>query len=114
MSPEELIQQAYEAFNSRNIDGALALMNEDVEWPNGMEGGMVYGPEEIRRYWSRQWGLIDPRVEPIHITQEADDRYRVEVHQLVKDLKGTVIADRTVCHIYRLKNGRIASMEIKE
>jgi len=34
-----LIEQAYSAFNKRDIDGALALMTQDVSWPKASEGG---------------------------------------------------------------------------
>jgi hypothetical protein len=47
-----VIEQAYSAFNRRDIDGALALMTEDVSWPKASEGGRVVGKEEIRSYWS--------------------------------------------------------------
>ena len=43
-----LIERAYSAFNKRDIDGALALMTEDVRWPKASEGGRVVGKEEIR------------------------------------------------------------------
>jgi len=36
-----LIEQAYSAFNKRDIDGAIALMTEDVSWPKASEGGRV-------------------------------------------------------------------------
>jgi ketosteroid isomerase-like protein len=39
LSAQELLGRAYEAFNARDIDGVLATMRADVEWPNGMEGG---------------------------------------------------------------------------
>lgn len=32
-----VIGQAYSAFNKRDIDGALALMTEDVSWPKASE-----------------------------------------------------------------------------
>jgi ketosteroid isomerase-like protein len=51
-----IIEQAYSAFNKRDIDGALALMTQDVSWPKASEGGKVVGKEEIRAYWTRQWG----------------------------------------------------------
>ena len=51
-----LIEQAYSAFNNRDIDAALALMTQDVTWPKASEGGRVVGREEIRAYWTRQWG----------------------------------------------------------
>lgn len=41
--PEALIQQAYSAFNRRDIDGALALMTEDVSWPKASESRKVVG-----------------------------------------------------------------------
>jgi hypothetical protein len=41
-----LIEQAYSAFNKRDIDGALVLMTEDVSWPKASEGGRVVGKEE--------------------------------------------------------------------
>ena len=65
-----LIEQAYSAFNKRDIDGALALMTQDVSWPKASEGGKVVGKEEVRAYWTRQWGEFDPHVEPLAITEE--------------------------------------------
>jgi hypothetical protein len=53
-----LIEQACSAFNMRDIDGALALMMEDVSWPKASEGGKVVGKEEIRAYRTRQWGEV--------------------------------------------------------
>ena len=76
-----LIEQAYSAFNKRDIDGALALMTEDVSWPKASEGGRVVGKEEIRAYWTRQWGEFDGHVEPLAITEEDGGRVRVRVHQ---------------------------------
>ena len=68
------IEQAYSAFNKRDIDGALALMTQDVIWPKASEGGKVVGKEEIRAYWTRQWGEFDPHVEPLAMTEEGRGR----------------------------------------
>jgi SnoaL-like protein len=113
-NPEQLLRQAYAAFNARQIDAALALMSSEVVWPNGMEGGVVHGHTGIREYWTRQWGVINPIVEPLSIRKDPDGRFDVEVQQLVKDLNGQVLADRIVHHVYRLRGGLIASMEICE
>jgi len=83
-----IMEKAYSAFNKRDIDGALALMTEDVSWPKASEGGRVVGKEGSRAYWSRQWGEFDPHVEPLAITEEDEGRIRVRVHQLVKSLEG--------------------------
>ena len=34
---QTLIAKVYSAFNQRDIDGALALMSEDVSWPKASE-----------------------------------------------------------------------------
>ena len=106
------IEQAYSAFNKRNIDGALALMTEDVSWPKASEGGRVVGREGIRAYWTRQWGEFDGHVEPLAITEEDGGRIRVRVHQLVRDLQGNVISDSEVLHIFTMHNGLIAAMDL--
>ena len=46
----------YERFNARDVDAVLAYLTSDVEWPNGWEGGYVHGHDEVRDYWTRQWG----------------------------------------------------------
>jgi len=107
-----VIEQAYSAFNRRDIDGALALMTEDVSWPKASEGGEVVGKEEIRAYWTRQWGEFDPHVEPLAITEEDGRKVRVRVHQLVKSLQGEVLSDSEVLHVFTIKSGLIAAMNL--
>jgi hypothetical protein len=106
-----LIEQAYSAFNKWDIDGALALMTQDVSWPKASEGGRVVGKEEIRAYWTRQWGEFDPHVEPLAITEGDGDKVRVRVHQLVKSLQGDVLSDSEVLHVFTVNAGLIAAMD---
>ncbi|HKV82785.1 MAG TPA: nuclear transport factor 2 family protein [Candidatus Sulfotelmatobacter sp.] len=110
----KLLQKAYAAFNARDIDGALATMNPDVVWPNGMEGGTVHGHEGVRAYWTRQWGMIDPHVDPVNFTEDEHGRIVVDVHQVVRDLTGKQLLDRMVQHVYTLNHGLIQSMDIRE
>src|SRR5689334_5901495 len=111
---EQLLRDVYAAFNARRIDPILAVMCEDVVWPNGMEGGVVHGHAEVRAYWTRQWVALDPKVTPLSVREESDGALDVEVQQIVKDMQGTVLLDRIVHHVYRMRDGRIASMEIRE
>ena len=100
------------AFNQRNIDGALALMNDNVSWPKASEGGRVIGKEEIRAYWTPQWQEFDPHVEPLEVMEREDGKTHVRVHQLVKSLGGDVISDSEVGHVYTIANGLIERMDI--
>jgi hypothetical protein len=107
-----IIEQAYSAFNKRDIDGALALMTQDVSWPKASEGGKVVGKEEIRAYWARQWGEFDPRVEPLAMTEEDGGKIHVRVHQLVRSLQGDVLSDSQVLHVFTVNRGLIAAMDL--
>ncbi len=109
-----LLENAYRAFNARDIDAALATMHADVEWPNGMEGGSVYGHSGVRDYWTRQWGMIDPHVEPMRIEAQTAGRAVVDVHQVVRDRAGHVVKDEMVQHVYLVEGGLIRSMEIRK
>ena len=110
----ELLKRAYAAFNTRDLDAALATMRPDVVWPNGMEGGTVHGHDGVRSYWTRQWGMIDPHVEPVGFSEDESGRIAVSVHQVVRELSGKVLLDRMVEHVYTLKDGLIQSMDIRD
>jgi ketosteroid isomerase-like protein len=109
----ELLAAAYREFNARHIDAVLALMHPDVVWPNGMEGGYVHGHDGVRAYWTRQWGLIDPHVEPLKIEKDAKGRTVVEVHQVARDLNGNLLLDNIVHHAYTIRDNLIERMEIE-
>ena len=109
-----LLRKTYAAFNSRDIDSCLANMQPDVAWPNGMEGGMVHGHAGVREYWTRQWGLIDPHVDPMTFDLDETGRVVVGVHQVARNLSGEVLLDRMVEHVYTIEGGLIRTMEIRE
>jgi hypothetical protein len=104
----------YDAFNARDIDAVLATMTDDVDWPNGWEGGRVLGREAVRAYWTRQWAAIDPTVEVVGVQERSDGTVAVDVDQLVRDLDGAVIAQGRVVHVYTLRDGLFARMDIEE
>ena len=109
----ELLQRVYAAFNRREIETVLAEMHPDVDWPNGMEGGRVLGTAAVRDYWTRQFELLDPHVEPRNFTTESDGRIAVDVHQVVHDKAGKLLVDHMVQHVYEIRDGLIRSMEIR-
>lgn len=111
---DDLLRSIYDSFNRRDIDAVLSQMAPDVDWPNGMEGGRVHGREAVRQYWLRQWSQINPLVEPRGFHADPTGAIVVEVHQVVRDLAGLLLAERMVQHVYRFENGLIQSMEIRE
>ena len=115
MSDEvDLLNRVYDRFNARDMETVLAAMHEDVIWANGMEGGHVHGREEVRRYWTRQWMMIDPHVEPVAFAQGPGGEVVVEVHQVVRDLNGNLLADKMVGHVFRIEDGLIKRFDIRD
>jgi hypothetical protein len=114
MSTQALISQAYSAFNKRDVDGTLALMTENVDWPKASEGGRVVGKQAIREYWTRQWADFDPLLEVLEVVDRENGKTAVKVHQLVKNLKGDVLSDTELWHVYTIQNNLIARMDILE
>lgn len=116
----QLIKRLYDCFNARNINGVLVALDEDVAWANGMDGGHVHGHSALRDYWTRQWAVVSPHVEPISFHYAQDEGVVVEVIQTVFDLNGQPLSgqthglkDKTVTHIFRLDGDKIKRFDIR-
>ncbi|HET6318002.1 MAG TPA: nuclear transport factor 2 family protein [Chloroflexota bacterium] len=92
-----LLRRAYEAFNQRDIEAALALMDAHVEWPNVLEATTLHGHDAVRAYWLAQFETIDPRVEPEAFEALGGEEIVAAVHQVVRDRAGSVLGRRTRC-----------------
>jgi ketosteroid isomerase-like protein len=117
----ELLKHIYDRFNARDIDGVLAVLGDDVVWANGMDGGHVRGREAVREYWTRQWTVVSPHVEPVSFHRTADGAIIAEVQQTVRDLEGNPLQgqthglkDKTVGHVFRFRDGKVARFDIQD
>jgi len=116
-----LLSTMYDRFNARDIDGVLDALTDDVAWANGMEGGHVHGHAGVREYWTRQWAIVSPHVEPVSFERAADGSIVVDVRQSVRDLQGRPLQDQThglkdhtVRHVFHLRNGQVSRFDIRE
>jgi hypothetical protein len=111
---EEFLRRLYARFNAREMEALLASMAPDVMWANGMEGGHERGREAVRAYWTRQWAMVDPHVEPVGFSEGEDGAVKVEVHQVVRDLAGVVLMDVMLRHVFRMEGGLVKRFDIRE
>ena len=58
--------------------------------------------------------MIDPHVEPVKFSTRADGELMVDVRQIVHDLKGNLLADAMVGHIFRCESGLIKRFDIRD
>lgn len=103
----------YRDFNGRKIDLVIAQMTEDVKWANGMEGGFVHGHTGVREYWTRQFELVSANVTPLEI-DAGKETVKIKVHQVVRDLNGTLLGDELIYHFFQLKENKIQEFRIGE
>ncbi|WP_102959072.1 nuclear transport factor 2 family protein [Mangrovicella endophytica] len=117
----ELLKRIYDRFNARDIDGVLAALADDVAWANGMDGGHVHGHDGVRAYWTRQWAMVSPHVEPIGFHRRDDGVILAEVIQTIRDLDGKPLhgqthglKDKTVGHVFHLRDGKVVRFDIED
>jgi hypothetical protein len=53
-------------------------------------------------------------VEPVEVIEQEGGTTEVKVHQIVKSLRGDVLSDSEVWHVYTIANGLIERMDLKE
>jgi ketosteroid isomerase-like protein len=116
-----VIEGLYEGFNARDIDGVLKQLTDDVAWANGMDGGHVHGHAAVREYWTRQWAMVSPHVEPVAFHRTAEGAIVAEVRQTIRDLAGKPLEgqthglkDKMVGHVFRLREGKVARFDIQD
>lgn len=113
MSAAPDMHALYDAFNRRDVDFVLEHLDPDVEWPNVMEGRTLHGTDAVRRYWTRQFELIDSKVTPTKIDWSGE-RLVVHVHQHVRDVAtGAELSDGEVVHVYEFHDGKVARMTVE-
>lgn len=105
------LRRVCERFNARDIDGVLASVHADVQW--AQDGGYVHGHDGLRRYWTRQWSMIDPQVEPMDFSVTSDGEIVVAIRQTVRNPSGKLLVDKKVGHVFRLEDGLIKRFDIR-
>jgi hypothetical protein len=114
MSDEiKLLQHLYERFNARDMESLLAAMDPNVMWANGMEGGHVHTRDGVRSYWTRQWAVVNPHVEPVEFSTSPDGAVVIEVHQVVHDLEGNLLVDQMIGHLFHIEDGLVKRFDIR-
>ncbi|MCG5461585.1 nuclear transport factor 2 family protein [Micromonospora sp. MED01] len=110
-TPPELVRRMYAAYNRRDADGLLALLANDVDWPDG--DARLHGKDALRRYWLEQWTRVHTHDEPIEPVELGDRRIAVRVDQTVRTPDGSPLSTARFVHLFQIRDGLTARMDIK-
>jgi hypothetical protein len=108
------LDRLYASFARRDVEALTAAMTEDVDWPNGWEGGRLVGRAAVADYWRRQWAQISPSVRPVRTTTLPDGRVAVDVQLVVRGPDGGVLSRSAVRHVYTFRGELVARMDVED
>ena len=110
---EEIVREAYTAFNDRDIERAVALMDPDVEWPDVVRGGVVRGRDGVRRHWRDVFASADARIELGDLERRPDQSIAADVRQVVTGPDGQTASDDQLVHVFRIDDELITRMDVE-
>jgi hypothetical protein len=104
------LERAYRLFNEQRIDDLLAMMIDDVRWPDVAHGIVLEGKAAIRKYWQSQFAVAVPHVVPTGFVVVDDDLVAI-IDQRISDCSGNLLMEpAVVVHRYSFNNGLISRM----
>ena len=107
---EALLSNAYAAYNSRDLDGLLAVVSEDVDWPDGRN--RLRGKAAVEAYWTNQWKRTRT-FDRLVAFDHRPARVAVRINQIVWSCADSVISSGSFTHVHQIQNGRIVRMDIE-
>jgi hypothetical protein len=107
-----VLERAYRLFNERRVDELLAMMTDDVEWPDVANGTTLHDQGAIRRYWSGQFATSRPQVTPTGFIEVGRDLV-AEIEQRILDLNGLpLFPPAVVFHRYTFAGDLVSRMVV--
>lgn len=116
MTPDEdRIAQLFDAYNGRAFDRCVAMLTDDVEWPNEVESGVLKGREAVRTYFTDVTAPLRACYDLISLHTDAQGRVSVLSRQAIASATdGSLWSSTRVVHRFTLAAGRIARMEAEQ
>ncbi len=109
-----LLTKAYEAYNARDPVALGALLHEDVEWPDSLEGGFLKGRATVVDYFARQFDLMQLDARQVTVRQEPPARIVLDIQYAVRSREGQLWSDTRAVLAYDFADGLIRRMTILE
>ena len=108
--PKEILLLAFHAYNAHDVDGLLAMVTPDVNWPS--RDKRLHGPEALKDYWLDQWRETSTHDQPIRIDDQPDGRLKVFLNQVVRTVDGKELSRGAFEYLFELRGGLIARLDI--
>ena len=106
----QLAYRAIDAFNRRDLDALLALMDDDVvavARAAAMEGGQYHGHDGIRRWWREQLDVFPDFMVEVREVRDHGDVTVAVLHNRAHGAGSETPAEETIWSVVRWRRGKV-------
>jgi ketosteroid isomerase-like protein len=109
----ELVRGAYEGFNRRDFDAALAIGHDSITWRTlfSVETAVLRGKQEIRAAWERQIEALDVRIDLLELTSLDETRVLGVGTWSGRGMDSGAPVRQTAAQVFTVEGGQIRSVE---
>jgi ketosteroid isomerase-like protein len=108
-----LLEEAFKAFNARDLAAVRATLHPDVVWPDTLDSGPSFvGREATMAQFAHIFATIVPNIHLIRVLSETSDALSVEAQYSVESPDGHVWTDTRATLTYHFKDGLLVGMTI--
>lgn len=112
-TPQAVLDEAYDAFNARDLARIRPLIHAEAAWPNTLEDGPpLAGREAVISHFARIFATILPNIQLIRVVTETADALTVEAQYSVESSNGHVWSDTRATLTYHFRDGLLSGMTI--
>lgn len=110
---QAMLEEAYDAFNRRDLARIRPLIHPDAVWPNTLEDGEpLAGKEAVLSQFARIFATIRPHIALIRVLEETADALTIEAQYAVESPDGHVWNDTRATLTYHFRDGLLTGMTI--
>lgn len=111
---KQVIRDFFDALTSGNMDGALALCHDDVEWT-------IIGDTPVSKTFHGHKGVAEDLMGEVAQAIKEEDGLQVDIIEMIAEgdkvvcrAQGTITGNHgpynsTYCHVFTVRDGKIAS-----
>jgi len=108
-----VLEEAFEAFNTRDLAGIRAVLHPDVVWPDTLESGPSFvGLEATMAQFAHIFATIVPNIQLIRVLSDTADALTVEAQYSVESPDGHVWTDTRATLTYHFHGRLLSGMTI--
>jgi ketosteroid isomerase-like protein len=109
----ELTLRVFEAFNRRDFDGLLAMLDDSITWRSlfSVEAQLLQGKEPLRAHWASQVEAVDVYLELQELISVGDSRVVAVAKWSGHGQASGVSVDASAAQVFTIQRAKVVCVE---